>query len=77
MIGKIEFEHREAILEAILEDNGRWTCSDRLALQLLEIEAPPGPGWRPVGGQLHDGAKAMSGRVTQETKVRHDPDVAY
>ena len=78
MIGIIEFPWREGPLQATLEDDLTWSCSDHLARSTLNVLAPPGPGYLPPGGQLRDGAALRSGRIVEEVEQpAPDPDVAY
>ena len=78
MIGRIEFPWRDGkTLTATLQNNGVWTCSDPIARTMLNALATPGPGWRPPGGQLHDGAALRKGRVIDEVEEVIDPNVEY
>jgi hypothetical protein len=77
MIGRIEFDWREGPLQATLEDDLTWTCSDNLVQNKLNILAPGAVGYLPVGGQLRDGAALQSGRIITETDEPFDPDVQY
>ena len=69
MIGRIEFICREGRLQATLENDRTWTCNDRLVQSKLNILAPATAGYLPPGGQLRDGAAAMSGSIVEEEHV--------
>ena len=77
MIGRIEFRHIGQQLQATLEDDRSWSCSDRIVQVQLNAMAPPGPGYLPPGGQLRDGAALKSGRILEEVEKKLDPDVEY
>jgi hypothetical protein len=78
MIGRIEFDWTGGrTLQATLEDDGTWSCSDRVARTSLNTLAPSSAGYLPRGGQLRDGAAVRSGRIIKEVEEPFDPNVDY
>tara|TARA_Y100000310_G_C20193860_1_gene583724 strand:+ start:69 stop:308 length:240 start_codon:yes stop_codon:yes gene_type:complete len=76
LIGRIEFPAAGGTLQATLEDDRTWSCSDRLARNLLNSLAPAAPWYMPPAGQLHDGAALRSGRVIEEVELE-EPDLDF
>jgi hypothetical protein len=78
MIGRIEFQVAGETVQATLEDDHSWSCSDRPAQLELERLAPAGSGWRPIVSQLYDAQKALPEcRIVEEIEEPFDPDVDY
>ena len=78
MIGRIETQMWGLPLQATLEDDQSWTCSDETMAVVLNALAPPYPGYMPPQRQLEDGAAKVEGRILEMRKPeKTDPAVAY